>query len=190
MPAVAARKQAAPAPEMKAAPIPAVADADKIGQPVPAVVEVEKKAPPALPAQERVATAERASVPATSADSIAALKSAADAGNRQAQARLGDLYGEGKGVPRDIAAAEGRYEKAALQGDVGAQLKLGAIYANAGGNPRNNNLAYVWYGTALKMGSSAAKAERDRIGALLQPAEREQADKLIDSKVARMPKAP
>jgi hypothetical protein len=48
----------------------------------------------------------------------------------------------------------------------------------------------VWYGTALKMGSSAAKAERDRIGALLQPAEREQADKLIDSKVARMPKAP
>jgi TPR repeat protein len=65
-------------------------------------------------------------------------------------------------------------------------MKLGAIYANASGAARNNNIAYVWYGTAARLGLAAAQAPRDRIGALLQPAERAQADDLIESRVGRM----
>jgi TPR repeat protein len=157
---------------------------------VPAAAESERKPASAPTLAEHLAGADRAIASGRHADAITALKLLADAGNAPAQLRLGDLYADGKGVPRDAAAAEGWYEKAALQGDTAAQLKLGAIYANAGGTARNNNLAYVWYGTAARLGSSAAKVERDRIAALLQPAEREQADKLIESKVVRMPRKP
>ena len=186
----AAPKQAAPAAEMKATPIPAVADAETSAPPVPALPMRRKVyRRQRLRRRESRRPSARASPRATLIRSPRSSRPPTPA-IVQAQARLGDLYGEGKGVPRDLPAAERWYEKAALQGDIGAQLKLGAMYANAGGAPRNNNLAYVWYGTALRMGSGAAKAERDRLGALLQPAEREQADKLIESKVARMPKTP
>jgi hypothetical protein len=120
------------------------------------------------------------------ADAIAAFKTLGDTGNAKAQARLGDIYADGQAVPRDMAAAEAWYQKAALQGDTGAQMKLGAIYANASGTARNNNIAYVWYGIAARLGLAAAEAPRDRIGALLQPAERAQADKVIESRAAHM----
>jgi len=55
---------------------------------------------------------------------------------------------------------------------------------------RNSNLAYIWYGTAARLGSAPAKVEQEKIGALLQPAERLQADKLIESTAARMAKRP
>ena len=177
---------AAAAPSPAAEPSPALA---AVPAP-PAAPEPERKPAPAPTPAEQLAIADRAIASGRDADAITALRPLADTGLAQAQVRLGDLYADGKGVARDAAMAESWYEKAALQGDTAAQLKLGAMYANAGGIARNNNLAYVWYGTAIRLGSSAAKAERDRIGALLQPAEREQADKLIESKVARMPKRP
>jgi TPR repeat protein len=157
--------------------------------PAPVTAEADKPPPPPTPA-EQLASADRALAAGRSSDAIAALKSLADAGNAQAQNRLGDLYAEGRAIARDVSAAEGWYERAALQGDTVAQVKLGTMYAGAGGAARNNNLAYFWFGTAARLGATGANAERDRIGALLQPAEREQADKLIESKVARMPKKP
>ena len=154
------------------------------------VVPEPDKPAPAPPPAEQIASADRAIAAGRNSDAIVALKTLADAGNAQAQNRLGDLYAEGRVIARDASAAEGWYEKAALQGDTAAQVKLGTMYASAGGAARNNNLAYVWFGTAARLGATAANAERDRIGALLQPAEREQADKLIESKVSRMPKKP
>jgi TPR repeat protein len=41
---------------------------------------------------------------------------AADRGNAVAQVNLGVMYGEGRGVPEDYAAALSRYRKAADQG--------------------------------------------------------------------------
>jgi TPR repeat protein len=60
------------------------------------------------------------------------------------------------------------------------------MFANGAGVSQSNNLAYVWYGTAARLGSNSAKTERDKIAPLLQPAEREQLDRLIANKADGM----
>jgi TPR repeat protein len=152
----------------------------------PAAPQPEKPTP-ATPAAQ-FAIADHAMSEGRFGDAMAALKPLADTGNAQAQARLGDMYAEGRGTTRDNAAAKAWYEKAALAGYTPAQMKLGAIYASASGGARDNNLAYMWYGTAARLGATGAKAESDRIGALLQPAERTQADKAIESAVRNIRK--
>ena len=183
LPVALPRSGAPPAPTAGApsAPPPAVVTPPPLAAPEPA-----KPARPS--ASDQLADADRAVATQRYPDAIAILKPLADAGNAQAQTRLGDASAEGHGVERDLAAAERWYEKAALQGDTGAQLKLGAMFAKGNGVTQNNNLAYVWYGTAARLGSNPAKLERDKIGPLLQPAEREQLDKLIASKVEGMKK--
>src|SRR5262249_33205656 len=52
----------------------------------------------------------------------------ADAGNSDAQFRLGFLYHQGQGVPQDHAAAAAWYRKAAEQGNKWAQYLLGVLY--------------------------------------------------------------
>lgn len=170
------------------APLPALAEPPAAPATAPAA-GAETQRPAATPA-EQFASAERTLASGRSTDAIAALKALADSGNVPAQVRLADIYAEGKIAARDGAAAVSWYEKAALQGDTAAQLKLGSMYAGASGAGRNNNLAYVWYATAARLGAAGAQAERDRVAALLQPAERAQADKLVESRVARMPKKP
>ena len=121
-------------------------------------------------------------------DATAILRPLAEAGSARAQERLADAYIEGRGVPRNLALASQWYEKAGEQGVTNAQLKLGNMFASGAGVARNNNFAYVWYGIAASMGSSAGKTEQDKVGSLLQPAEREQADRVIASKIAGMKK--
>jgi hypothetical protein len=150
----------------------------------PAAPQVAKPQTPA----ELLAEADRATKAQHYADAVAILKPLADAGNAQAQFRLGEAYAEGRGVDRNVDAAESWYEKAALQGETSAQLKLGAMFANGKGVARNNNAAYIWYGMAARLGSGPGKAERDKLAALLQPAEREQADKTINKTLEGMKK--
>jgi TPR repeat protein len=166
------------------APPPGVAP-----QPVAPAPEPVKPAPEKLPVNALV-EADRAIEARRFADALAILRPLADTGNAPAQARLGDAYMQGQGIPRDDAAAGRWYERAALQGEIGAQVKLAAMYMNGNGVLRNNNLAYVWYGTAARLGSGTAKLEQEKIGPLLQPAERAQADKLIESAAARMARRP
>jgi len=175
-----------PSPEASQPPAKEQAASAAPAASLPAVPQVVKPVPP-TPA-EQLAEAERATKAQRYTDAMAILKPLADAGNAQAQFHLGEAYAEGRGLDRDINAAERWYEKAALQGETGAQIRLGAMFATGTGVPRNNNLAYVWYGTAARLGSNAAKVERDKVAALLQPAEREQADKLIAAKVEGMKK--
>ena len=186
---------AMPVPPRQPVPMPSTPPAPETTPPkiAPASAEAEKPAPVTAAAQ--LAAADRAISEGKFADGIAMFKTLADASNskaqaRSAQVRLGDIYAEGHVVPRDAAAAEIWYLKAAMAGDADAQFKLGALYANASGTARNNNLAYIWYGTAARLGSTAAQAQRDRIGALLQAKEREQADKVIEKQVSRMREQP
>jgi len=158
-------------------------------QPAAPTPEATKVAPPRTP-MEQLVEADRAIDARRFADALAILRPLADGGNARAQTLLGDAYVEGRGIPRDPAAAGRWYEKAALQGETGAQVKLATMYVNGNGVLRNNNLAYVWFGTAARLGSTPAKLEQEKIAALLQPAERAQADKLIESSAARMPKNP
>ncbi len=173
-------------PPSQPAPLPSTtAAADPTPSKVaPAAAEPQRPTPTTPTAT--FDAADRAMSEGRFADAIGAFKTLGDTGNAKAQVRLGDLYAEGQGVSRDAAAAEAWYQKAALQGNTEAQMKLGAIYAGGSGAARNNNIAYVWYGTAARLGLAAAQAPRDRIGALLQPAERAQADKVIESKVVHM----
>ena len=177
----------APPPSTASTPPPSTASAP----PSAAASSPERPKPIAPPTPtELLADADRSMTSKNYAEALAILRPLGDAGNAQAQFRLGDAYAEGLGVTRDYAAAEKWYEKAALQGNTDAQRKLGAMYASGTHVARSNNLAYVWYGTAARLGSSAAKVEREQIAASLQPAEREQADRLIESNATRMGKKP
>ena len=65
-------------------------------------------------------------------DSLSALKAKAEGGDAQAQADLGVMYANGRGVPKDYTEARKWYRKAADQGHAEAQYKLGLMYAAAG----------------------------------------------------------
>ena len=189
-----ARTATANVPPTPRAPVPAVEPVAALpsgagAQPAAPAPEPAKPAAAKTPS-ELLAEADRAVEAKRFADALAIVRPLADAGDAHAQTRLGDAYVEGRGIPRDDAAAGRWYEKAALQGDTGAQVKLAAMYVNGNGVLRNYNLAYVWYGTAARLGSGPARIEQEKIAGLLQPAERAQADKLIESAAARMAKSP
>jgi len=173
-----APKQETPEPPKESQPPPTAA--------TPAPDTEPKKRPPTT--DEQLANAEHAINDKRYADASAILRPLAEAGNAVAEERIGDLYAEGRGVPRDAGAAEHWYEQAGLQGATNAQLKLGSMYANGNGIARNNNVAYMWYGIAASLGSSTGKTERDKVGSLLQPAEREKADEIITEKIKGMKK--
>jgi serine/threonine protein kinase len=88
----------------------------------------------------------------------------------------------------EAALARREYEKAleilrplAQGGNARAQDRLAAMYAGGIGVPRNNNQAYIWYSLAAQGGSATSSAERDRIAKLLQPAEVQQADNVVQN---------
>ena len=68
----------------------------------------------------------------------------------------------------------------ALQGDPAAQLKLGELYENGRGVPQNNFQAYYWYSAAVRGGNTGARVKKERMAARLQPAEIQQAEKLVE----------
>jgi hypothetical protein len=82
------------------------------------------------------------------------LRPLADQGNAGAQDRLGLMYEEGAGVPKDYDQAYNWYSKAAEQGDgdaqealaiADAQQNLGRFYDIERGVPQNYLQAYKWY---------------------------------------------
>ena len=158
-------------------PLAAPAMSDALAETKPAEVKPAEVKPSAASLLETAGRAE------TSGDYDGAsrmYKSLADTGNALAQERLGDMYATGHGFAPSEATAMNWYRKAASQGDGAAQLKLGDMYANGRGVPQNYNQAYIWYSLALRSGMSAAEAPRKKAGAMLQPAEINQADRLVD----------
>lgn len=69
--------------------------------------------------------------------------------------------------------------KAADQGNAKALLALGEMYGAGRGVPQNNFQAYVWFSRAARAGNTDAKARAEQVKSLLQPAEVQQADRLI-----------
>jgi len=72
-------------------------------------------------------------------------KTAAEAGQAEAQFDLGVLYAQGKGVPRDLPMAESWYRKAAEQGNAEAEFALGQMYSRGWGVPRDEADAMRWF---------------------------------------------
>ena len=98
-------------------------------------------------------------------------------GDPIAQFRLGSLYENGDGVPRDFAKARQWYEKAAAQGEAKAQFYLGIQSAYGEGGPRDLVQAHMWYSLAAGNGNAHAPGYRDDLARQMTPAQIAEAHK-------------
>ncbi len=87
------------------------------------------------------------------------LKSAAEAGNVDAQVRLGMAYQNEELMPADAKESFKWYLKAAEQGHTEAQRMVGDSYMFGWGTPFNNVTALEWYKKAAEKGVSQAQYE-------------------------------
>ena len=67
------------------------------------------------------------------------------------------MYGNGRGVPQDHAAAMSWFRKAAEQGHAEAQYNLGVMYEEGHGVPRDYTAAVSWYRKAAEQGDAKAQ---------------------------------
>jgi S1-C subfamily serine protease len=100
---------------------------------------------------------------------FATVLTAAEQGNAEAQANLGNMYEAGRGVTRDFQQALAWYSKAAEQGHPKAQINLAVMYYEGRGVPQNYALSYVWSSLAAVSGDIKAVHNRDLAAAKLTP---------------------
>ena len=84
-------------------------------------------------------------------------KPLAERGDARAQATLGVMYDNGRGVPQDYAEAAKWYRKAAEQGFAGAQFNLGNMYKIPRGFSQDYAEALKWYRKAAEQGFAGAQ---------------------------------
>jgi TPR repeat protein len=94
-----------------------------------------------------------------SAADVQTLRTRAAQGNAGGQVRLGLLYAEGRGVPKDYVQARQWYEKAAAQGDAMGQFALGLVYAEGRGATKDYVQAAQWYEKAAAQGNTGAQLQ-------------------------------
>ena len=116
-------------------------------------------------------------------DSAEALRKLADAGDADAQWRMGVRYHTGAGVPQDDKQAVQWFLRAAEQGNVTAQATLGAYYWAGRGVPQDLSRAYFWSALALAQGDEHSKSRLEGLALqMTRPqiaAARQQADNWI-----------
>jgi TPR repeat protein len=113
---------------------------DWIRTPVTATAPASSSARPTAPADDPMAAYE-------SGDFVRArelLEPRANAGDPTAQLFMGDIYKNGRGVPKDEKAAYAWTRKAADQGDARGQAALAAMMQAGSGTPRDDAGALVW----------------------------------------------
>jgi len=81
-------------------------------------------------------------------------RAAAEQGDAKAQAKLGSMYSQGKGVPQDYAEALRWYRKAADQGNANGQDGLAFMYSDGQGVPQDYAEALRWYRKAADQGNA------------------------------------
>ncbi len=81
----------------------------------------------------------------------------AEAGNAEAQLRLGQMYAKGEGVPEDFAKAMEWYQKSADQGNSMAQHGIAYMYHIGKGVPKDFAKAITWYQKAAAQGNADAQ---------------------------------
>jgi TPR repeat protein len=86
-----------------------------------------------------------------------ATKARAEAGDAEAQNKLGDLYFDGTGVPENDQEAVKWYRLAAEQGYAEAQYNFGLMYYIGAGVIKNNQEAARWYKLAAEQGNDRAQ---------------------------------
>ena len=106
-------------------------------------------------------------------------RAAADKGLAQAQNNLGVLYERGRGVTQDYKLAALWYRRAAEQSHPAAQNNLGVLYGFGRGLKEDVVQANFWFTVAAAGGSANGATNRDSTARRLNPAQREQVDKLL-----------
>ena len=81
----------------------------------------------------------------------------AEQGDPVAQIRIGGLYADGDGVPRDYLEASKWFRRAAELGSARAQFNLGSLYYSGQGVAQNFTEAIKWYRLAAENGSADAQ---------------------------------
>lgn len=94
------------------------------------------------------------------AEAMRLLRPLAEQGDPYAQAGIGLLYGNGRGVPKDYGQALAWFRKAAEQGYEAAQNDLGVMYALGQGAPQDYVQAYMWFDLAASRASDAENRDK------------------------------
>ena len=110
---------------------------------------------------------------------LAEWRTAARAGDLDAQVALADLYAQGIGLPKDLSAAAYWYRRAALQGHPVAQLNLGELYRRGEGLPQRPVQAYLWFTLAAEGGSVWAAEQLKALTTTMTEAELSEARTLV-----------
>lgn len=87
---------------------------------------------------------------------LSKLLSQAQAGDVQAQLKLGQAYQSGNGVPKDDQQAAEWYSKAAEQGNAEAEFNLAVMYLTGQGVKQDDQQALKWFLKAAREGNATA----------------------------------
>ena len=112
-------------------------------------------------------------------DLIGLLRKAAEAGQADAQCKLGEMYDLGRDFAHNMGLALHWYKKAAEQGNSDAQYWLGCLYAGSKCGMHNPDDAAQWMALAAKQGHSRAIEWQAKTAKLL-------ADKRIQDSIASL----
>ena len=81
----------------------------------------------------------------------------AEAGDAEAQFRLGQMYALGHGFKQNFNSAIEWYEKAAAQGNAKARIALGVLYFHGTGVEKNKDKAREWFEKAAAQNNPVAQ---------------------------------
>jgi len=137
----------------------------------------------AAPQSVAAAAAQNVTSRTADADSPEAVRKLADAGDADAQWRMGVRYHTGAGVLQDDTQAVQWFLRAAEQGHSGAQATLGAYYWAGRGVPQDLSRAYFWSALAFAQGDETSKSRLEGLSSQMTrsqvAAARQQADNWI-----------
>jgi hypothetical protein len=119
----------------------------------------------------------------------ALLEKAAEGGVGDAQFRLGKIYHDGRGVPRDYAKALEYYTAAARRGVPEAQHNIGAMLVSARGVKRNYVEGLAWLLLAEHSGAASDAAQQVRGRLAKRPADIQAAEVRAKELSADLPNA-
>ena len=119
---------------------------------------------------------EPSAIRADPARAIPYLRTAADAGDKDAQYLFGQLYMSGEAVQRDAEKAYDYTIQAARRGVVGAQYNAGVLALRNGQAPESLIEAYKWFALAARAHYPGAEKNRQHIATLLSPPDLEKAE--------------
>jgi hypothetical protein len=99
----------------------------------------------------------------------------ADAGNVEAQLRLGMMYANGDGVEKDPVQAAAFYTDAAMRGNIPAQFNLATFFYSGDGVPKDFVQAHVWWNISGAKGNKESKLRLATLEPQMTPEQKAQA---------------